>query len=110
MKYQVSLHTKHHIFIHEDNMLSAHMKDHCRYVTYKNCSLWNDLVFHWHLYNKRNITQLPGDMKFLLMLKNPHTSTYELKSSPKMNLKNSPFWSKESDSEHYLQLKVHMGI
>ena len=49
-------------------------------------------------------------MKFLLMLKNPHTSTYELKSSPKMNLKNSPFWSKESDSEHYVQLKVHMGI
>ena len=28
MKYQVSLHTKHHIFIHEDNMLFAHMKDH----------------------------------------------------------------------------------
>lgn len=96
MKYQVSLHTKHHIFIHEDNMLSAHIKDHCRYVTYKNCSLWNDLVFHWHLYNKRNITQLPGDMKFLFMLKNPHTSTYVLKSSPhhsfdtaKMNLKKS---------------------
>ena len=35
MKYQVSLHTKHHIFIHEDNMLPAHMKDHCCYVTYK---------------------------------------------------------------------------
>ena len=56
-------------------------------------------------------------MKFLFMLKNPHTSTYVLKSSPhhsfdtaKMNLKNSPFLSKESDSEHYVQLKVHVGI
>ena len=119
MKYQVSLHTKHHIFIHEDNMLSAHMKDHCHYVTYKNCSLWNDLVFHWHLYNKRNITQLPGDIKFLFMLKNPHTSTYVLKSSQATPFlwyrkdefkKTVIFLSKESDSEHYVQLKVHMGI
>ena len=117
MKYQVSLHTKHHIFIHEDNMLSAHMKDHCRYVTYKNCSLWNDLVFHWHLYNKRNITAAWRYEISLHVEKSSHQLTYVLKSPPhhsfdtaKMNLKNSPFLSKESDSEHYVQLKVHMGI
>ena len=58
------------------NTISSHVKFHTRkitvaMVTYENrafrCLAWKDLVFHWCLYNKKNITRPLGDTKFLFL-------------------------------------------
>ena len=57
-----------HIFIREDNMLSSHVKKSSSSWLHNKSHLWKqtDLVFHWCLYNKQNITDsLNMDMNFI---------------------------------------------
>ena len=51
----------------EDNMLSSHVKRSPSLWLRNKSHLWKqaDLVFHWCLYNKQNITYLLMDMNFI---------------------------------------------
>ena len=57
---------KHDIFTRENNMLSSHVKRSPLLWYIINRVFCNDLVFHWCLYNKQNITWPLRDTKFLL--------------------------------------------
>ena len=56
-----------HIFTREDNMLSSHVKRSPSLWLHNKSHLWKqaDLVFHWCLYNKQNITYSLMDMNFI---------------------------------------------
>ena len=56
-----------HIFTREDNMLSSHVKRSPSLWLHNKSRLWKqaDLVFHWCLYNKQNITYSLMDMNFI---------------------------------------------
>ena len=56
---------KHDIFTREHNMLSSHVKRSSLLWLHNKSRFCNDLVFHWCLYNKQNITWPLGDTKFL---------------------------------------------
>ena len=56
-----------HIFTREDNMLSSPVKRSPSLWLHNKSRLWKqaDLVFHWCLYNKQNITYSLMDMNFI---------------------------------------------
>ena len=58
-----------HIFTCEDNMLSSHVKRSPSLWLHNKLHLWKqaDLVFHWCLYNKQNITYLIMDINFIFL-------------------------------------------
>ena len=68
-----------HIFTHEDNMLSLHVKRSPLLWLHNKLHLRKqaDLVFHWCLYNKQNITYLLMDMNLIFSC-----STHEISSWP----------------------------
>ena len=55
-----------HIFTHEDNIISSHVKRSPSLWLHNKSRLWKqaDLVFHWCLYDKENITYSLMDMNF----------------------------------------------
>jgi len=57
-----------HIFTREDIMLSSYVKRSPSSWLHNKSPLWKqaDLVFHWCLYNKQNITYSLMDMNFIL--------------------------------------------
>ena len=52
-------------FTRENNILSSHVKRSPLLWLHNKSCFCNDLVFHWCLYNKQNITWPLGDTKFL---------------------------------------------
>ena len=56
-----------HIFTHEDNMLSSHVKRSPSLWLHNESRLWKqaDLVFHWCFYHKQNNTYSLVDMNFI---------------------------------------------